>query len=59
MAEGIVTAMESDLFEHYVPDMRAFVEAKTSDPDTMLAGMAAMLRQGGVSIDPTGGERGG
>ena len=59
MAEGIVTAMEGDSFEHYVPDMRAIVEAKTTDPDTMLAGMAAMLRQGGVSVDPTGKERGG
>lgn len=44
MAEGIVAAMESDRFEHYVPDMKAFVEAKTSDPDTFLAGMASMLR---------------
>jgi len=59
MAEGIVAAMESDRFEHYVPDMSAFVEAKTRDPDAMLAGMAAMLRQGGVSVDPTPGGRGG
>ncbi len=44
MAEGIIAAMESDRFEHYVPDMRAIVEAKTSDPDPFLAGMAAMLR---------------
>jgi short-subunit dehydrogenase len=44
MAEGIVTAMESDTFEHYVPDMRAIVEAKTKDPDPFIKGMAAMLR---------------
>jgi len=52
MAAGIITAMEGDAFEHYVPDMSAFIEAKTKDPDTMLAGMAAMARQGGVNIDP-------
>jgi short-subunit dehydrogenase len=44
MAEGIVTAMESDVFEHYVPDMRAIVEAKTKDPDPFIKGMAAMMR---------------
>jgi short-subunit dehydrogenase len=46
MAAGIVTAMESDSFEHYVPDMRAIVEAKTKDPDPFIAGMATMLRSG-------------
>jgi len=44
MAEGIVAAMGSDRFEHYVPDMRAIVESKTADPDAFLAGMAAMAR---------------
>ncbi len=44
MAEGIVAAMESDRFEHYVPDMLPFVESKTSDPDTFLHGMAEMVR---------------
>ncbi len=44
MAAGIAAAMESDRFEHYVPDMKSFVEAKTSDPDPFLEGMAAMLR---------------
>jgi short-subunit dehydrogenase len=44
MAQGIIAAMEGDAFEHYVPDMKAFVEAKTSDPDTFLAGMATFLR---------------
>ncbi len=45
MAEGIVAAMESDRFEHYVPDMRGIVEAKTADPDPFMAGMAQMLRR--------------
>jgi short-subunit dehydrogenase len=44
MAGGIVTAMESDAFEHYVPDMKAVVEMKTSDPDSFLRGMADMVR---------------
>lgn len=44
MAEGIVAAMESDRFEHYVPDMLPFVESKTSDPDTFLHGMASAVR---------------
>jgi short-subunit dehydrogenase len=44
MAEGIVAAMEGETFEHYVPDMRAIVESKTSDPDPFIKGMAAMLR---------------
>jgi short-subunit dehydrogenase len=44
MAQGIVGAMESESFEHYVPDMRAIVESKTADPDPFIKGMAAMLR---------------
>ncbi len=44
MAQGIVTAMESDTFEHYVPDMRGIVEAKTKDADPFIKGMAAMMR---------------
>jgi short-subunit dehydrogenase len=44
MAGGIVAAMESDAFEHYVPDMKAVVEMKTSDPDSFLRGMADMVR---------------
>jgi short-subunit dehydrogenase len=44
MAAGIVAAMESDSFEHYVPDMKAVIEMKTSDPDTFMQGMADMVR---------------
>ena len=44
MAAGIIVAMEGDTFEHYVPDMRAIVESKTSNPDPFIEGMAAMLR---------------
>jgi short-subunit dehydrogenase len=45
VAEGIVAAIEGDGFEHYLPDMKAIIEAKTSDPDGFIKGMAAMARQ--------------
>ena len=44
VAVGIVAAIEGDRFEHYLPDMKAIVEAKTADPDSFIAGMAAMGR---------------
>jgi len=44
VAVGIVAAIEGDAFEHYVPDMKAIIEAKTADPDSFIAGMAAMAR---------------
>jgi short-subunit dehydrogenase len=44
VAEGIVAAIEGDGFEHYLPDMKAIIEAKTSDPDSFIKGMAAMAR---------------
>ncbi len=45
MAAGIVTAMEGDTFEHYVPDMKSIVEMKTADPDSFLEAMAHMARR--------------
>ncbi|MHB8329188.1 MAG: SDR family NAD(P)-dependent oxidoreductase [Acidimicrobiales bacterium] len=44
MAAGILAAMESESFEHYVPDMKSIIEMKTADPDTFLRGMADMAR---------------
>jgi short-subunit dehydrogenase len=44
MAAGIVTAMEGDTFEAYVPDMKSIVEMKTADPDAFLRGIADMAR---------------
>jgi short-subunit dehydrogenase len=41
VATAIVEAIEGDAFEVYVPDLRAIVEFKTSDPDQYLAGAAA------------------
>ena len=42
VAAGIVGCVDSDLFEHYLPDMRAVVEMKTRDFDGFVAGMRAM-----------------
>jgi short-subunit dehydrogenase len=42
VADGIIDALGSDRFEHYVPDMRAVVDAKNADLDGFIAGVAAM-----------------
>jgi len=43
VAAGIVAAIDSDRFEHYLPDMKAVVEMKTADVDGFFAGMRAMV----------------
>lgn len=42
VAEGIVAALGGDGFEHYVPDMKAVVDAKNADLDLFIAGAAAL-----------------
>ncbi|MBW0014510.1 SDR family NAD(P)-dependent oxidoreductase [Mycobacterium sp.] len=42
VAEGIVEALGSDTFEHYLPDMRPVVDAKNADLDAFIAGSAAL-----------------
>ena len=42
IAGGIVDAIDSDRFEHYLPDMKAVVEFKTSDIDGFMVGMRAL-----------------
>jgi short-subunit dehydrogenase len=42
IAVGIVDAIDSEQFEHYLPDMKAIIEMKTSDFDSFLIGMRAM-----------------
>ena len=44
VARGIIAALGSDRFEHYVPDMRAVVDVKNADIDTYISGAAAMDR---------------
>lgn len=42
VAAGIVDALGGDRFEHYVPDMRAVVDAKNADIDAFIAGVAGL-----------------
>jgi short-subunit dehydrogenase len=42
VAQGIIAALGSDRFEHYVPDMKAVVDMKNADIDTYITGAAAM-----------------
>jgi len=44
VAAGIIGALDSDGFEHYVPDMKAVVDLKNADIDTYIAGAAGMAR---------------
>jgi len=43
VAAGIVACIDSDRFEHYLPDMKAVVEMKTADIDGFFDGMQAMV----------------
>ncbi|EUA06956.1 hypothetical protein I553_0701 [Mycobacterium xenopi 4042] len=45
MADGIIAALGSDRFEHYLPDMKAVVDTKNADIDIYIAGAAAMARR--------------
>jgi short-subunit dehydrogenase len=47
IAEGIVSAIEGEKFEHYIPDMKPFVDAKQDDIDGFLAGAAAWVKSVG------------
>ena len=47
MAEAICAAIEGDGFEHYVPDLKAVAEFKTSDIDGFLAGAVGFAGGGG------------
>ncbi len=47
IAEGIVAAIEGEKFEHYIPDMKPFVDAKQDDIDGFLAGSAAWVKSVG------------
>jgi len=46
MAAGLVDCIDSDRFEHYIPDMKAIVELKTKDFEGFVAGMRAMGQSG-------------
>ena len=42
VADGIVAALGTRRFEHYLPDMKAVVDAKNADIDVYIAGAAGM-----------------
>jgi short-subunit dehydrogenase len=42
VADGIIAALGTDRFEHYLPDMKAVVDAKSADIDAYITGAAAM-----------------
>ncbi|MBW0019352.1 MAG: SDR family NAD(P)-dependent oxidoreductase [Mycobacterium sp.] len=42
VADGIIGALGSDRFEHYLPDMRPVVDAKNADLDAFIVGAAGM-----------------
>jgi short-subunit dehydrogenase len=42
IAGALVDAIDSDRFEHYLPDMKAVIEAKTADIDAFMVGMRAL-----------------
>ena len=42
VAEGIIAAIEGEAFEHYLPDMKAIVEFKTSEVDNFLGSVASL-----------------
>ena len=44
VAAGIIAALGDDRFEHYLPDLKAVVDAKNADIDAFIAGAAAMAR---------------
>lgn len=42
VAKGVIEALGTGTFEHYVPDMKAVVDAKNADIDAFIAGSAGM-----------------
>ena len=48
IAGAIVDAIDSDHFEHYLPDMKAVIEFKTSDIDGFMVGMRALTEGSGL-----------
>jgi short-subunit dehydrogenase len=47
IAGALADAIDSDRFEHYLPDMKAVIEAKTADIDAFMIGMRALNDQAG------------
>jgi len=52
VAAGIVAAIEGEVFEAYLPDMKALVEYKTSAIDAFMAGTVAFADEQRASREP-------
>ena len=47
IAGSIADAIDSDRFEHYLPDMKAVIEFKTADIDAFMVGMRGLAEGAG------------
>ena len=47
IADGIMAAIEGETFEHYIPDMKPFVDAKQADIDGFMAGAVEWVKSVG------------
>ena len=57
IAGAIVDAIDSPRFEHYLPDMKAVIEFKTTDIDSFIDSMRAMTQQAASAEGEGGGSR--
>jgi short-subunit dehydrogenase len=55
IACALVDAIDSERFEHYLPDMKAVIEMKTADFDSFMLGMRAMTDEANAK-NPVGPE---
>jgi short-subunit dehydrogenase len=44
VADGIIEALKTDRFEHYLPDLKPVVDGKNADIDAFIAGSAQMAK---------------
>ena len=51
-AQGVLAAIESEAFEHYVPDLKAIVEGKTAAIDQFITGSAELERAAARTVHP-------
>jgi len=54
-AVGIADAIDDEHFEHFLPDMKAVVEAKVADIDKFMAGMVTFQRSQKAAADKKAG----
>jgi short-subunit dehydrogenase len=55
-AAGIADAIDDDHFEHFLPDMKAVVEAKVADIDKFMSGMVTFHRSQQAAAEKSAGQ---